>query len=39
MNNVINIVIIVVIAALVVFGIANYIKKLKKGGDCCPESR
>ena len=32
MNNVI-----VVIAALVVFGIANYIKKLKKGGDCCPE--
>lgn len=37
MNNIINIIAIVIVALIVVFGTANYIKKLKKGGDCCPE--
>lgn len=37
MNNLLNIIAIVIIALIVVFGMANYIKKLKKGGDCCPE--
>lgn len=37
MNNIINIIAIVIVAFIVVFGTANYIKKLKKGGDCCPE--
>ena len=37
MSNLLNIIVIVIIALIVVFGIANYIKKLKKGGDCCPE--
>ena len=37
MNNIINIIAIVSVALIVVFGTANYIKKLKKGGDCCPE--
>ena len=37
MNNIINIIAIVIVAVIVVFGTANYIKKLKKGGDCCPE--
>ena len=37
MNNIINIISIVIVALIVVFGTANYIKKLKKGGDCCPE--
>lgn len=35
--NKVNIIIILVIIAIVVFGINSYIKKLKKGGDCCPE--
>ena len=25
------------IAVIAIFGLVNYIKKLKKGGDCCPE--
>lgn len=37
MNNIVNIIAIVIVALIVVFGTANYIKKLKKGGDCCPE--
>ena len=37
MINIINIIAIVIVALIVVFGTANYIKKLKKGGDCCPE--
>ena len=37
MNNIINIIAIVIVALIVVFVTANYIKKLKKGGDCCPE--
>jgi len=37
MNNIINIIAIVIVALIVAFGTANYIKKLKKGGDCCPE--
>lgn len=37
MNNIINIIAIVIVALIVVFGTANYIKKLKKGGDCCSE--
>lgn len=37
MNNIINIIAIVIVALIVVFGTVNYIKKLKKGGDCCPE--
>ena len=32
-----NIIIVLIVAAIVVFGSINYIKKLKKGGDCCPE--
>ena len=35
--NVVNIIIVLIAAAIVVFGSINYIKKLKKGGDCCPE--
>lgn len=35
--NIVNIIIVLIIAAIVVFGSINYIKKLKKGGDCCPE--
>lgn len=35
--NVVNIIIVLIVAAIVVFGSINYIKKLKKGGDCCPE--
>ena len=35
--NVVNIIIVLSVAAIVVFGSINYIKKLKKGGDCCPE--
>ena len=34
--NVVNIIIVLIVAAIVVFGSINYIKKLKKGGDCCP---
>ncbi|AYB00541.1 heavy-metal-associated domain-containing protein [Lachnoanaerobaculum umeaense] len=33
----VNIIIIVILAAIVFFGLKSYIKKLKKGGDCCPE--
>ena len=36
MSNIVNIIIIVIVAALVVFGIYNYVNKLKKGGGCCP---
>jgi hypothetical protein len=32
-----NIIIVLIVAAIVVFGSISYIKKLKKGGDCCPE--
>ena len=35
--NMLNILIVLIVAAIVVFGSINYIKKLKKGGDCCPE--
>ena len=35
--NIVNIIIVLIIVAIVVFGSINYIKKLKKGGDCCPE--
>ena len=35
--NMLNIIIVLIVAAIVVFGSINYIKKLKKGGDCCPE--
>ena len=35
--NVVNIIIVLIVAAIVVFGSISYIKKLKKGGDCCPE--
>lgn len=35
--NVVNIIIVLIVAAIVLFGSINYIKKLKKGGDCCPE--
>ena len=35
--NIVNIIIVLIIAAIVVFGSISYIKKLKKGGDCCPE--
>ena len=35
--NILNIIIVLLVAAIVVFGSISYIKKLKKGGDCCPE--
>ena len=35
--NIVNIIIVLIVAAIVVFGSITYIKKLKKGGDCCPE--
>lgn len=35
--NTVSIIITIIIAAIAVFGLVNYIKKLKKGGDCCPE--
>ena len=35
--NTVSIIITMIIAAIAVFGLVNYIKKLKKGGDCCPE--
>ena len=35
--NIVNIIIVLIVAAIVVFGSINYRKKLKKGGDCCPE--
>lgn len=35
--NIVNIIVVLIVAAIVVFGSINYIKKLKKGGDCCPE--
>ena len=35
--NIVNIIIVLIVAAIVVVGSINYIKKLKKGGDCCPE--
>ena len=35
--NILNIIIVLIVAVIVVFGSINYIKKLKKGGDCCPE--
>lgn len=35
--NIVNIIIVLIVVAIVVFGSINYIKKLKKGGDCCPE--
>ena len=35
--NIVNIIIVLIVAAIVVFGSMNDIKKLKKGGDCCPE--
>ena len=35
--NIVNIIIVLIVAAIAVFGSINYIKKLKKGGDCCPE--
>ena len=35
--NIVNIIIVLIVAAIVVLGSINYIKKLKKGGDCCPE--
>ena len=35
--NIVNIIIVLIVASIVVFGSISYIKKLKKGGDCCPE--
>ena len=35
--NIVNIIIVLIVAAIVVFGSINYINKLKKGGACCPE--
>lgn len=35
--NILNIIIVLIVAVIVVFGSINYIKRLKKGGDCCPE--
>ena len=35
--NIVNIIIVLIVAVIVVFGSISYIKKLKKGGDCCPE--
>lgn len=35
--NILNIIIVLIVVVIVVFGSINYIKKLKKGGDCCPE--
>ena len=35
--NILNIIIVLIVAVIVVFGSISYIKKLKKGGDCCPE--
>lgn len=35
--NIVNIIIVLIVTAIVVFGSISYIKKLKKGGDCCPE--
>ena len=35
--NILNIIIVLIVEVIVVFGSISYIKKLKKGGDCCPE--
>ncbi|RRJ27166.1 heavy-metal-associated domain-containing protein [Lachnoanaerobaculum gingivalis] len=35
--NILNIIIVLIVVVIVVFGSISYIKKLKKGGDCCPE--
>ena len=35
--NILNIIIVLIVAVIVVLGSISYIKKLKKGGDCCPE--
>ncbi len=35
--NIVNIILVLIVVAIVVFGSISYIKKLKKGGDCCPE--
>lgn len=35
--NIVNIIIVLIVAVIVVLGSISYIKKLKKGGDCCPE--
>ena len=35
--NMLNIIIVLIVEAIVVFGSISYIKKLKKGGDCCLE--
>ncbi|EGG91405.1 hypothetical protein HMPREF0491_02170 [Lachnospiraceae oral taxon 107 str. F0167] len=35
--NTVSIIITMIIAVIAIFGLVNYIKKLKKGGDCCPE--
>ena len=35
--NTVSIIITMIIAVIAIFGLVNYIKKLKRGGDCCPE--
>ena len=35
--NTVSIIITMIIAVIAIFGLVHYIKKLKKGGDCCPE--
>ena len=35
--NTVSIIITMIIAVIAIFGLVNYIKKIKKGGDCCPE--
>ena len=35
--NTVSIIITMIIAVIAIFGLVNYIIKLKKGGDCCPE--
>ena len=35
--NTVSIIITMIIAVIAIFGLVNYIKKLKNGGDCCPE--
>ena len=35
--NTVSIIITMIIAVIAIFGLVNYIKKLKKGGACCPE--
>ena len=35
--NTVSIIITMIIAVIAIFGLVNYIKNLKKGGDCFPE--